>query len=295
MVVLEYVRRYLWIARWLTVVFCAYLAANAVSIYIRGRLLAVPTTSTAAAKAAANAYIPLTDYDVILKRSIFYADGADPLATFGKTLDFSGTLAVDSDFALIGTMAGHEDLSYAVVRIKNNNETEVVQVGDWVGGAAYVASIKPREIEIMDGKGSLKKIAIQEGLESSAAASKWGSGDHVDIAEGITQVGDDQFELSKDVLEGTMENPFMIMRGGQVVPKIENGRIIGFRVKRVRPNSFYSKIGIKDGDIIHRINSVELNSPEGLLSLFQELKSAKSISVDVTRGGQRQTLSYEVR
>lgn len=294
MVVLEYVRRYLWVVRWLTVVFCAYLAANAVSIYIRGKLMTVPTTAASAAKTAADAYVPLTDYDIILKRSIFYTDGANPLATFGKTLaDVS--LAVNSDFSLIGTMAGHEELSYAVVRLKSNNETEVVQVGDQIGGNAYVVAIRPREIEILDAERSLKKIPLLEGTEISGAGGKGSSGEPIDIAKGITQMGDGEFKVDQKIVEDTMENPFLMMRGGAAVPKVENGRIVGFQVKRIRPNSFYAKIGLKDGDIIHRINSVELNSPEGLLSLFTELRAAKSIAVDVTRDNQRQTLNYEVR
>lgn len=80
---------------------------------------------------------------------------------------------------------------------------------------------------------------------------------------------------------------------GRMVPYIEHAQIVGFRIIRLNPGSFWKKIGLREGDIIHRINAVDLSNPGAPVTGFQDLESAEAITLEITRDGIRQTLSWK--
>jgi general secretion pathway protein C len=79
------------------------------------------------------------------------------------------------------------------------------------------------------------------------------------------------------------------------VPHFEGGRSTGFRLFAIRQNSLFDKIGLRNGDIIQRINEVELTDPSRALALFQELRNERELSVEIVRNREPKTLSYQVR
>ena len=79
------------------------------------------------------------------------------------------------------------------------------------------------------------------------------------------------------------------------MPNFENGKSNGFKLVAIRPGSFYSKIGIQNGDVVQRINGHEMNSPDKALEIYSKLKDAQTITVDLNRGGKQTTLSYQIR
>ena len=92
------------------------------------------------------------------------------------------------------------------------------------------------------------------------------------------------------MLEDLLGDPNQFVNQARVIPQ-ENG----LRFFAIRPNSIFFKIGIRNGDILHRINDVELDNVENALQLFEELRGASSFKVDLTWGGQNLTYEYVVR
>ena len=86
-----------------------------------------------------------------------------------------------------------------------------------------------------------------------------------------------------------------LLTQAQAVPYLKEGKLDGFRLFNVMPMGFFDKIGLQANDIVQRINGVELRDPGMLLSLFQQLKTERTVRVDLVRDTQRQTLTYEIR
>ena len=59
--------------------------------------------------------------------------------------------------------------------------------------------------------------------------------------------------------------------------------------------SIYTRIGLQNGDIVQQVNSQSLDDPGKFFQLYQGLQNEKTIAIDLIRGGQRQTLNYEIR
>ena len=81
----------------------------------------------------------------------------------------------------------------------------------------------------------------------------------------------------------------------RIVPSFKNGKPNGFKLFSIKPGSIYSKIGMQNGDVIQRINGYEMNSPDKALEIYQKLKDASSINIDMLRRGQSRSVSYNIR
>ena len=69
----------------------------------------------------------------------------------------------------------------------------------------------------------------------------------------------------------------------------------GFRIFQIKKDSIYEKLGLKDNDIIKRVNGQYLDSFEKATGLFSALRNENSLSIDIERDGTKLNLKYEIR
>lgn len=101
--------------------------------------------------------------------------------------------------------------------------------------------------------------------------------------------------LNKREVDNTLKDMNKVMTQARIIPYIVNNKNQGYRIFSIRPNSIYTKIGLKNGDVIQRVNGIELSSPEKAYSLFQQLKDEPKVSLDILRRGQKSTLDISIR
>ena len=96
-------------------------------------------------------------------------------------------------------------------------------------------------------------------------------------------------------LDQTLANVPALMTQARALPFMNNGKMVGFRLDFIQKGSFFEKLGLQAGDVLQRINGVELRDPGTALSLFQQLRTEHNVAVDVLRNNQRTTLAYDIR
>lgn len=75
-----------------------------------------------------------------------------------------------------------------------------------------------------------------------------------------------------------------------------NGKLEGWQLIEIKPKSILDHLGIQQRDVLLRINGTQVVDPGTMLRLLQEIQySGKLVKVDLIRGGERQTLAYEIR
>jgi len=57
----------------------------------------------------------------------------------------------------------------------------------------------------------------------------------------------------------------------------------------------FSRLGLANGDIIRRINGLEISGAEQAMQAFVQLREASNINLDLTRANRNLTLNFEVR
>lgn len=114
------------------------------------------------------------------------------------------------------------------------------------------------------------------------------------LIDSVTRVDDTHFKVPRATLDAWLANPTQYARGARVVPAIKNGKPDGFKLYAIRPSSPYSAIGLHNGDTIHAINNFVLDSPEDALDAYMGLRTATTLTLDVTRRGRPVVLSIEI-
>ncbi|APJ03279.1 PDZ domain-containing protein [Silvanigrella aquatica] len=75
-------------------------------------------------------------------------------------------------------------------------------------------------------------------------------------------------------------------------PNLVGGQVKGFIISNITPNSVYSKLGLKDGDIVTSISGIELNDAARAIQTLNSMRNENTIELDVIRGGQ--SISFKV-
>jgi general secretion pathway protein C len=112
---------------------------------------------------------------------------------------------------------------------------------------------------------------------------------------GIARQGDRDYAIDRAVLDRILDDPAKLMTLAQTIPVKVDGRMIGVRLKGVRPDSLLGAIGLVDGDQLEKVNGFDLTSPERILEAYARLREATHLTMQITRGGAPLNIDYSIR
>jgi general secretion pathway protein C len=78
-------------------------------------------------------------------------------------------------------------------------------------------------------------------------------------------------------------------------PVTEDGRIVGMQVSKVPGGTLLQEVGIQSGDVLTRLNDVDVDGLPALMGLWSSLQSASEIDASVLRGGRPVSLGVSLR
>jgi general secretion pathway protein C len=201
--------------------------------------------------------------------------------------------------------------SYAIIEDQKAHKQDVHRVGDAVAGGAVVKEIdwtkvtleRDGQLEVLElasagggAGGSAPGAPPASGVGGMAAAGRAGGASGPGpTGEGIQKVSDTEYTIERQEVDSALENMNQLFTQIRAVPHFEGGQSVGFRLFAIRQDSLFDKIGLKNGDIIQRLNGQDMTDPARAIALFQELRNERQITVEVTRNKEPLTLSYSLR
>lgn len=111
----------------------------------------------------------------------------------------------------------------------------------------------------------------------------------------VKTIGENTFSLDEATVTELAGDINKFMTQVRIIPYFEANKSAGYRLAAMRPGSAFAQLGFRGGDVIQRVNDVELTSPEKMYTIFQNLKDEKVVTVDILRRGKKNTLTYEIR
>jgi general secretion pathway protein C len=204
-------------------------------------------------------------------------------------------------FRLVGTSEGPPEVSFAIIEDLQSKEQVFYHLNDRLLDQVRIAQIQRNQVRLAYVGGS-ETLHLQLDEERSAVppppppgaapanSSPLGGDPH-----GIRKLASNKWVLDRHEVEHNLDNLNLLMTQARVIPNFSDGKPDGFRVFAIVPDSFYEKIGLKNGDVLERVNGVEIKDPESFLKVFQHLKDENNINLDVVRNSQKETMSYEIR
>lgn len=78
-------------------------------------------------------------------------------------------------------------------------------------------------------------------------------------------------------------------------PETADGRFVGFRIVSFFPGDARFAAGpVRVGDVVLAVNGLVIERPEHLFRVWQELRVASGLDIDILRGGRPERLSYPI-
>ncbi|PIR26383.1 MAG: hypothetical protein COX62_02250 [Deltaproteobacteria bacterium CG_4_10_14_0_2_um_filter_43_8] len=313
-------RQYSWILNLLAIFLCSFFLAKIVGAYV-GTVLQVKRSVAVFSSERSKVFQPerklLEEYQIIIDRNIF--DSTNQVSE-----DQTADSDADEDAEIIeGGEAVLTKLSITVIGVlvvgegRDNRSSATISSGSKSidvysvrGDESFAPNttltlVAPDRIEFLN-NGRLEYAEVGEGdgtnIFASPSAVAQAGAEEKDVSPQTPAGGDfavkqeaaGKFVIDQKEVENALQNLDKLYTEIRAVPNFSGGKVAGMKILSVKNGSLFSKIGLRRGDVLQRINGLELDVKQGF-AIFNQLKDAKSLTVDLIRQGQAQTIDYEIR
>ncbi len=305
MVVISFIKRNLWLLNLFFIFLFSFLISQFISTFIEFKLRTppeIPKFNPPSLSSIQSIPSEQSKIEDIKSKNFLKTVVAGPPPSIDTSVEVNDEglnedlpVAGSINYKLVGTVVSSiERYSLAILIDNSTNTTGVYSVGDQLQDAV-ITSIerkrmyykRGRRIEYLDLE-EVNKENVPKFKPAPAAVAP-------PSEEGVRKIAENKYVVSQSELEKTLTNLNDVAMQARIVPNFEGGKANGFKIFNIKANSIYEKIGLKNGDVIQKINGFEINSPDKAFEVYQKLKDAKAINVEINRGGSNMTLDYTIR
>jgi general secretion pathway protein C len=312
----EYVKRYFWVVIALTIALSAMFAAKLVNHVAEAKLLPDskrgPKVTPPAPSPSAPVAARTKDGKPLVDRNMFCSSCLPPVPVAATPLgpvDPNVVPMTSLPLLLVATHVTDQKFAkeaFATILNTASQKQGAYWLEQEIPGAGPVVAIHYKYVDFTNkATGRKERISITGEPPPATTAPAVvaenpppaGEGDDLTAAidSGIKKIDETTYEIDRSLVEKVLANPMAVAKGARVMPSSKNGEPNGFKLYAVRPSSVYAKLGFANGDTLHAINGMELNSMDKAMEVYSKVRDAQSLQVNVTRRGKPVTLSYTIR
>jgi len=281
-----------WLANSVLFALCCYLVADAANEVFAALLTPTAEDATHGSTPTARARRDWADREIILKRNLFNASLLAPAVPVEEPIE--ELEATRLPLRLLGTAASTPaELSWAAVEDEEERRTVVVRVSDAIHKAT-VQRIERRRI-VLSEKGVLRELVLDD--ESAAPRSQPRPRGRAGMArrnprararplaarQRVEKLAEDRFQMERDDVDDMMRNPADLFSQARILPKYEEGEMVGLQINAIKPGSFFEEVGLQSGDVVTKLNGVAINSPQESAKILAEFSQADQFTVEVVK------------
>jgi len=234
------------------------------------------------------------------------ASGMDIPSRFPESVGGPATISSTS-FILIGTISSDlETARRAILWAEGMKDPVMVREHTEIEPGVQVASIERDHVWLLRGatKERLDLLAVGARTKQGSAPAPAPRAASTRPSRAVTpadssihvnKIDENTYSLDESTITELTGDINKFMTQVRIIPYFEGNKSAGYRLAAMRPGSAFAELGFRGGDIIQRVNDVELTSPEKMYTIFQNLKDEKRVTVDILRQGRKNTLTYEIR
>lgn len=295
---IEYLKRFFWIINSILVILTGIVVADITNNILR-KIIEPPVKDIVVqsgkppAPSSRRTQIAKRDpgyYTIIYERNIFNSKGGG-----FSDVPIGGPAPLSKlNAKLIGTVVSDiEKFSFAIIMDTTTNESGVYRVNDMLLNEARILKIERNRVIILR-NGVQESLVVYES-EFDSSGQQIASLPSVVPVPDIRQEAPNRYVIPREEVDRQTQNLGKLMTEARLVPNLEGGKINGYKIFAIKPDSLYTKIGLQNGDIIYKVNGIDISDPERAFQLFQQLKNERYFQVEIVRNNQRQTLTYQVQ
>jgi len=253
-----------------------------------------PAHASANAMTAAkdDAKQPLQSYGTISKRNLFdTASGTGKKPVFMPDIDKLKQTSLK--LKLWGTVADDDKGAYAVIEDQKKREQLLCKIGDEVQHATVKMILRRKVVLTVNGKDEILEMD-DEVIHASTSAQRTSSASELSTR---STTGSDlqHVSLQRSLINDAFQNVNDLMKQAVIRPHFKNGESDGIVVMGIKPNTFFSSLGLRSGDIIKNVDGRQIDSVDDALKLYSAMKESDNLQIEVQRRGISKVIEYDIK
>lgn len=302
-------RSYYWIFHFVMISIGAYFLADMASLVLGSYLeesveILDRPTSISVDNAALDTKKGRHDYRSILERNIFNSrPSKSTQGNKGQSISELTATPVSLpplNLILVGTVVSKDAPAFAVFKERKQKDQTIYRQGDIIGENAKILEIdRNKTVVERGGKKEIIHLTVAPDKKQRNArplARRVSPTSSLpSVGKSIRQLSNDQWLLDRREIDNAMKNLPELLTKARIIPNFKDGKPDGFRIFAIAKGSLYSKIGLQNGDILNRINGVEVKDPQNFMKVLEQLKDENNIHIDLVRNNKKQTFNYDIR
>ncbi len=224
----------------------------------------------------------ISDFKVIMERNIFgsLVEGGRGV----KEEEIESLEPTSLKVALLGTVTGSKQNAYAVIEEIDKRKQGLYRVGDSVQNAIVKMILRGKVILTVGDKDEILT------MEESASSKPESPGTFPMPFRKIPSI-----TVSRADLQSSLENMNELLTQVRVRPHFKDGEADGLLIDRIKGGSIFSKLGLRNGDVVQGVNGKAIEGPDDIFALYDSLKSGSEVSIQMTRRNRPKTLNYRFK
>jgi general secretion pathway protein C len=214
-------------------------------------------------------------------------------AKTADTAKKADTAPVTKDLSLHGTITGTK--GYAVFEDKAAKKEEIFKLGDKVFEAGVLKKVSiDTAVLSYDGVNELSFTIGAENIQPPPIPRQ--AQPQPSAASPLSQrVGENEWVLDQRAILKALEDMNQVLTDARLTPNMAGGKVEGFQVREIKPRGIFDAIGLKNGDVLIKVNGYEIDAPEKAVQVISSLRGETMVDLNLIRNGQRMSFHYQIR
>jgi general secretion pathway protein C len=221
-------------------------------------------------------------YKPIIKRNIF-GSGEDVSEEI-RTEEIESLQPTSLKLALLGTVSGNQQNTFAVIEEINKKKQALYRVGDSVHGAIVKKILRGKVILRVEGRDEILTIEEAAALRTKKEY----------LVSKPIEAGD-TIMVSRSAVQESMRNVHNLLSQVRIRPYFRDGKADGLSVTNIKAGSFFAKLGLKNGDIVQGIDGKIIKSPEEVLEMYKKFRLGSQVALQIMRNNEQKIINYKFR
>ncbi len=214
------------------------------------------------------------------------SSGKDRFAAAASRSDRNLTIPAGSSLILKGIVRYPDGTYEAAFSDQQGKRSFIVRKGDKLNNFE-VLDIKPDQV-IVSREG--KRSAYYLFNKAPKKTKKPSSTRHLSSVRGSNRVA-----LKKNEVQAALSDMASFLRQVRIVPYMEKGKPKGFQLLDIVPGSIVARVGLKNGDVVERVNGKPIHTPQEAMQLFTLLQNGQGLTLEIKRNNQRKTITIDLK
>jgi general secretion pathway protein C len=219
---------------------------------------------------------PFSDYQTIANRNLFNTEEFGNKTT--KTASIESLKRTQLKLKLWGTVTEDTGGSYAVIEDTKEKKQDLYQIGDKVQQATITNILREKVIFRV---GDRDEILEMEDTYSNVKRIP------APATQKITKTND--ITMNRDEVDEAVKDITTLMKQVKIRSHPD-----GLSLSGIAKKSIFSKMGLKNGDVIVGVDGRDIQTVDDALGLYDSLRDSSNVSVEIKRRGRFERVEYTI-